>query len=54
MRNLKRLSLTDDDPTMTTTNIENSPSDVENGKNYFLIFYLFYLNFYLDDEQNNQ
>jgi len=39
MRDLKLLSLTDDDPTLTTSNVENSTSDVENGKNYFLLFY---------------
>jgi hypothetical protein len=44
MRNLKLLSLTDDDPAVMTTNIENSISDTENGNNYFLVF-LFSFNF---------
>ncbi len=50
MRNLKLLSLTDDDRSITTSNVENSPSDAENGKknDFFYISYL--LNFYLDDE----
>ncbi len=33
MGDLKRLSLTDDDPTMTGASIDNSTSDTENSKN---------------------
>lgn len=45
MRSLKLLSVTDDDPAVMTSNVENSTSDAENGNNYFLVFFLFSLNF---------
>jgi hypothetical protein len=42
MRNLKLLSLTDDDRSITTSNVENSPSDAENGrKNDFFLHFIF-------------
>jgi len=53
MRNLKRLSLNDDDPTMMASNVENSTSDTENGKQSFLVV-SFLAILYLDDEPDNQ
>lgn len=49
MRNLKRLSLTDDDPTIPVGNVENTTSDAENGEKLFFFLFL-YFSFYLDDE----
>jgi len=50
MPDLNRLSLTEDDPTITTTNVDNSTSDPENGKYYCLLFLNIYFNYYLDEE----
>ncbi len=50
MRNLKHLSLTEDDPTMTTGDDENLPSDAENGRIIFYFYIYFIYVFILDDE----
>ena len=41
MPDLNRLSLTEDDPTVTTTNIDKSTSDPENGKKHCSIIFLY-------------
>ena len=45
MRDLKRLSFADDDPSMTTASGETPSSDVENGK--FPLNILIFIEFFL-------
>ena len=54
MRDLKRLSFTDDDPSMTAAAIGDEPvDDAENGLMFFS--FSFPSNFFLlDDEHDNQ
>jgi hypothetical protein len=55
MPTLDRLSITEDDPTISPINADNSTSDPENGKNSSLSYaYFSTIFYYSDNEQDNQ